>query len=333
MRILILIINLLFSSFALAQTPCALPCLITGTDGPQGPIGPTGEQGIQGVQGIAGPQGPNGSSVTVLSVDLTLFVATTGLDTNDGLTATTPLRTIQAAWNLLQKNFNAAGFKTTISVANGTYNGFTNIAGLIPGQTFGDTTRADYTHDTSVFIIGNLATPSSVVITSNSALGDFNISSGARIGIAGLRLINTAGGYGFYVNGAQLSFSLIDFGASGVHYAAAQGGFIEVYAPYSISGGAGCHFMAGQTGVIQFLSTGLTPKVITLTGTPAFNSGFACAQGPGYFSGDVRNTFSGAAIGPRYNGSLGGIINTANAGLNYFPGSSVGNLSTGAQYY
>jgi hypothetical protein len=43
---------------AQAQTPCALPCLITGTDGPQGPVGPAGPQGPQGIQGPQGVAGP-----------------------------------------------------------------------------------------------------------------------------------------------------------------------------------------------------------------------------------------------------------------------------------
>ena len=276
------------------------------------------------------------NSLCVFTANTSIFVATTGSNTNDGLTASTPLLTIQAAWNLLQNNFNTAGFTSTISVANGTYTGLTNISGLISGQTFGDTTRNNYTNDTSVFIIGNTTTPSNVVLTSASTLGTINVTNGARVGIAGFRLSNTAGGYGFYVvGGAQLSFSLVDFGgftSGGIHYAASQGGFIEVYAPYSISGGAGCHFIAGQGGIVQWLATGLTPKAITLTGTPAFTSGFACAQGPGYMSVDIVNTFTGAATGPRYSASLNSVINTAGQGATYFPGNVAGTTSTGGIY-
>jgi hypothetical protein len=46
---------------ARAQTPCDLPCLITGTAGPQGPQGPEGPPGPS-VQGPAGPQGPQGAA-------------------------------------------------------------------------------------------------------------------------------------------------------------------------------------------------------------------------------------------------------------------------------
>jgi hypothetical protein len=58
-RIIALFLFLL-PNVAFAQTPCALPCLITGTDGPVGPAGPPGTTGPAGPQGVAGPQGPAG---------------------------------------------------------------------------------------------------------------------------------------------------------------------------------------------------------------------------------------------------------------------------------
>lgn len=57
MRIFLAILFGCIASSCGAQTPCALPCLITGTDGPQGPIGPAGPQGVAGPQGPAGPGG------------------------------------------------------------------------------------------------------------------------------------------------------------------------------------------------------------------------------------------------------------------------------------
>lgn len=60
MRIFLAILFGCISFSCNAQTPCTLPCLITGTDGPQGPAGPPG---AIGPQGIAGPQGASGTAI------------------------------------------------------------------------------------------------------------------------------------------------------------------------------------------------------------------------------------------------------------------------------
>jgi hypothetical protein len=71
---------------------------------------------------------------------------------------------------------------------------------------------------------------------------------------------------------------------------------------------------------------------VTLTGTPAFSTAYACSQ---YTSTIVMTTpmaFSGSATGPRYVAILNGVINVAGGGANFFPGNSAGSVSTGGQY-
>lgn len=276
-------------------------------------------------------------SPCVLAADTTISMATTGSNTNDGLTASTPLLDLQTAYDLLKNNFNAAGFATTLKLADGTYSGSITLSGLIPGQGMGTTNRNNYTDVSSVLVVGNTTTPANVVLTSAvTQVATLNVVAGARIGLTGVRIGNTgaATGYGMIALGSgYIGLASVDFASAGsgagIQVAAFMGGFIQMYPPYSISGGAGCHIIAGQQGTVQWLALNQTPKVITLTGTPAFASGFACAQGTGYFSVDVANTFSGTATGPRFAINTSGVINTAGAGAAYFPGNAAGTGGTG----
>lgn len=280
----------------------------------------------------------------VFTANTTIFIATTGSNTNDGLTASTPLADIQAAWNLAQRNFNISGFSLTLKLAAGTYAKTLYLGGLIPGQGFGDATQSQPSSDTTVFIIGDTTTPANVIIggssggSSQATYGVFNIFNGARIGVLGVKLASTFNQYGFYVAQAWLSFKQIDFGSltgtgSKIHISLNAGANVVAYTPYTISAGSGCHIIAASGGFFQYLGgVDLVAGTITLTGTPAFSSGFACIQQSGGIAVSVANTFSGSATGPRYNGSFNGTIDTGGQGVNYFPGSSAGALSTGAQY-
>lgn len=273
-----------------------------------------------------------------------IYVATTGANSNDGLTAATPLADIQAAWNLAQQNFNLNGNSLTIQLATGTYAKTLFLAGLIPGQGFGDVTQSQPSSDTNVFIVGNTTTPANVVVGGNAgsgtvaSFGIFNIYNGARVAVLGVKLTSTFNQYGFYVSQAWLSFKNMDFGAvtgtgSKIQISLQTGAWVSAYTPYTISAGSGCHIMAASGGFFQFLgNTGTVPGVITLTGTPAFTSGFACVQQGGGISVSVVNTFSGSATGARYNGSFNGSITAGDPGGTYFPGNATGVVSTGAQY-
>ena len=272
------------------------------------------------------------SDVCKFAADTTIFVATTGSNTNDGLTVSTPLLDLQTAWYLAQRNFNANGFNTTIQLANGTYTGRTYLSGLLPGQRTVDYSVSSYTRDSSVLILGDATTPANVVLAGNGIVAAVNVLDSARLVLRGVKVTNTSS-YGIMVAGAWLSFVNIDFGTtSSIHFAALTEANIKAYTPYTISAGSGCHFIAGQGGYIQMLGVPSTPGVITLTGTPAFASGFACAQSNGSVEVGVANTFSGSATGPRYSGSLNGTINSGGGGASYFPGNAAGSVSTGAQY-
>jgi len=70
-------------------------------------------------------------TLPMLMSNVNYYVSTTGDDTNDGLTANTPLRTIMAAVNKVPKNMN--GHNAIIHVADGTYQEDISILGFFSG--------------------------------------------------------------------------------------------------------------------------------------------------------------------------------------------------------
>jgi hypothetical protein len=126
-----------------------------------------------------------------------------------------------------------------------------------------------------------------------------------------------------YINGK------IDFGnvpAGYAHFVAALGGQIEINANYLISGNAGFHAWALQSGRIS--SIGMSA---TLSGTPAWSNAGWSATDSGIVLANGMS-FTGSATGTRYSAAMNSIIQTGGGGANYFPGNVAGNTSTGAQY-
>lgn len=59
-----------------------------------------------------------------LSADLNVYVATTGSDSNDGLSSGTAWATLQHAIDIIASTYDIAGFTITVNIAAGTYVGF-----------------------------------------------------------------------------------------------------------------------------------------------------------------------------------------------------------------
>lgn len=121
-------------------------------EGPPGPPGPGADltevnQKIEDVQSDIEAhvnQGINDAVHSLSTVnDITLYISTTGNDSNDGLTVGNPLKTIQAAINKLPKIINHS---VVIQPAPGTYNETVTIRGFMGGGTIsilGDTAVSD----------------------------------------------------------------------------------------------------------------------------------------------------------------------------------------------
>jgi len=252
-----------------------------------------------------------------LTANLTLYVSPSGNDSNNGLTAGTPFATIQHAWNIATTMYDLAGWDIIIQLANGTYTAGLSATGVALGSTG---------PSGSVFINGNSGSPGSVIVNVSGGTCFF-AETGAQFivqnltveGGAGLAAIG-AGSVIFYLN--------VIFGAcSSGHISVSSNAYILCNGSYAISGSAPFHVLV-QGGGTFYVNTAVT---VTLTGTPAFSSGFidAATLAQATVAG---MSFSGSATGPRYAVASNAIINTNGAGASYLPGSTVGSTATGGLY-
>lgn len=256
-----------------------------------------------------------------LTANTTFYVATTGNDSNDGLTVGTPWLTIQHAVVVLQASYDLAGFTATIQLADGAYTAGATVQGRFTGATLA----------TSVVIQGNVVTPASVTVSAANAQC-FAATYGAAFAIAGITLSTTGAGgisnscvYAAY-HGTVAILSSVVFAAAVVHITADALGAINCTTNYAISAGAIFHNVSQFGGTLNI--SGVT---VTLTGTPAFSGAFASvnAAATANLSG---NTYTGAATGTRYAAQSNGVIYTNGAGAGYLPGNVNGSSLTGGQY-
>lgn len=262
---------------------------------------------------------------TKLGANTTLFVAVTGgSNNNNGLGGGTAFADMNFAYAFAAQNLDLNGFVLTISVADGSY-GQSSFAGPLLGAI----------SPNSVLLTGNTGTPANVTVGSSSTFGTMYASEGAMMTISGFTLTNTGAGSTLLTanGGTHVQIQTMNFGSAGGlnHISATRSSLIDIIGSYSITGDSGCHWIATSGGEIETVGGSIT---ITAVGTRGVSSGFACVQYPSQIviNSSPVPSFVGTFTGPRYNGSLNGIISTGGQGVNYFPGNSAGSVSTGAQY-
>ncbi len=252
---------------------------------------------------------------------------TIGSDTNNGLQATAgaagvgPWATIQRAITVLQDAYDLAGLNIVINVANGTYAPF-SFASMLTGQSGSPS---------QVTIIGNVGSPSSVVISAVNNNCVYAAGS-ANFTLAGMEL--TATGSGTTGNGivcnnaATVTLSAMNFGTCANNQILCEGGLV-VYgsSSYTISGSAAAHISVGPGGLVNTVNAS-----IGIINSPTFSTAFAVAELSGVIQAP-STIFTGTASGPRYYAVSGGQINTNGGGANYFPGSSAGTAISPGGYY
>jgi len=247
----------------------------------------------------------------LLTSNRTYYVRKDGADSNDGLadTAGGAFLTIQKALDTVFA-LDLSIYSVTIQVRAGTY--AERLA------------LREYVGIGPINLVGDATTPSNVVVSATS--GACLTGSGHRlITVNGFKLQTTTSGEGIQLSrGASLNYQNIDFGSTVYsHVYVASGAVAQMVGPCTISGGAPTHINVTAGGYLNISS-----RSFTLTGTPAFSSAFALVDSPALLLA-AGNTFTGSATGKRYDASLGGVINTAGGGANYFPGNSAGTATTG----
>jgi hypothetical protein len=255
---------------------------------------------------------PGGGVREQLDAARTYHVATSGNDAADGLSEETAFATLQRAMDAALA-LDPLGHQVTVKLADGTY----SSGGRMTAALF----------DGGILIIrGNTTTPASVTIAAGS--GDALVFDGAgvRVQLEGLRVSGGVGVWARY-GAVVLLRSRNAFGAcTARHVGADNSGYVEIIGEIAISGSSPTHLLAAQGGHI--LMAGST---VSLSGTPAFGSGFARAQQLGIVSA-YANSYSGSATGSRYSVTQNGVIFVNGGGANVFPGSAAGSVATGGQY-
>lgn len=247
-----------------------------------------------------------------LEADLDLYVnSATGNDNNPG-TVAAPFKTLDGAASYARQKLDLNGFNLVIR-CTGTFAGLALNGGFTGQSSIGQVK----------FALGS----SQVQGSSTSA---FSAGIGAMYHVDGgvLTASGTGAGQGCALApaGGIIGWSNVTFGTCSIaHIAVSNGGFAAGQgASYSITGGAQAHLLADNGTIDANLI------VCTLTGTPAFGSAFAVANGGNI--GAVQMTFAGAATGKRYSADVWGSIFVGGAGANYFPGSAAGLVTAQGDY-
>lgn len=244
-----------------------------------------------------------------LTKPLTLYVSATGSDSNNGAQPGTPFLTLQAAWNALILNYDLAGFAVTISIGAGTFTPL--IASGLPVGT----------NANSAFI-SLIGVGSSTIITGSGATPAVSASSNASVMISQMTVNGSYGITAFIGSAIQIG-SGVTFGTCTQNQIYAAGGLILIAGNFTVTGSAQSLLSADNGGSIQPSGS----QVCTLTGSPTYSVATAYVA-TGYINA-IGLTFSGSANGVRYSALLGGAINTAGGGVNFFPGSVAGTTGSG----
>jgi hypothetical protein len=247
-----------------------------------------------------------------LTANRTYYVRADGSDSNDGLadTAAGAFLTIQKAIDVVG-TLDLAGFGAVIQVRSGTYAAVALTKPFIGGL---------------VTLQGDTTTPANVVISSSGHC--IQVANHAVLAVAGFKL-TSSGTFGLLASeGGVLNVTgNMEYGACSIaQICASSFGKLSIFANYSITGAAGNHFFATDSGYI--LCEGRT---VTQSGTLAFGA---------YARSDVDAvlrcpgcTFSGGTItGTRFVVSANSVIATFGGGANYFPGNAAGVPATGGLY-
>lgn len=127
--------------------------------------------------------GPGLNVREILQADRTYYVATTGDDTNDGLSTGSAFATIQHAWDSLA-DLDCQNYLVTIQVADGTYDedSIDIYRGPISNRPWGDP---------AVFILGNTTTPANCVLASSNIGSDVFRFGDCSVNVGGFKFEHT----------------------------------------------------------------------------------------------------------------------------------------------
>lgn len=246
----------------------------------------------------------------------TYFVRPDGSDSNTGLADTpggaflTIPRALAVASGL---DFNT--YNVTIKLADGTYPQI--VAPPIVGNGV-------------LWIVGNTASPSSVVIASSGAAPAVRVlHMNAYCQVQGVTLRGSNGPRAATVGTLSIRDCIIENVTQAAFDAQIRGRFV-INGPVTIRNSPNMVrvFTALEAGVL-YVTSGTT---ITIEGTPAVSAEFCGVTGTGSSAALSGVIFAGSVTGRRFSASLNATIDVGGAGLNFLPGNVAGVTLTGGQY-
>lgn len=290
-----------------SRAPLASPAL-TGT-----PTAPT-QAALMNSTAIATTAYVDRTTRERLTADRTYYVATTGSDSNNGLTVGTPFLTVQKAIDVCASTLDFGGYTVTVSVAAGTYSGQITYKAMVGMASYNG------------FAIQGAGTT-----TIFNYAGTVVIASGPNI-LGTLRNCLVAPGSSHVgVNLSVRSFLNLDgvnFGACVYFMAVSSGAALRIASNWGFQASATVGIFASTNAVVMAEGFG----TCTITNSPSFANAFLYAEN----GAAIRingNTWSGAATGGKYNITNNSTVFVNGAGDNYLPGTA-GNYSktNGATY-
>ena len=194
---------------------------------------------------------------------LTVYVSPSGSDSNDGLSAATPVQSIQYASGLVSQYYLPATTTAVIQLADGTYTGSSELAPVATGAL--------------VIIRGNTTSPQNVIVTSSSGV-TLLARSGARYRLEHFEVRCTAANSqavmalvtGYIEIGTGLRFGLCISTVD--HMQATDRGILRVVGDYTIVAGTNCarsHVTVFSGGRFECLN-----RTISISGSGSLNSVF-----------------------------------------------------------
>lgn len=271
-----------------------------------------------------------------LSAPIIIYVSTNGNDsTGNGLTLATAFKSAQAAWNLLNTNYDLNGQVATILLAAGTYAQGLVIKSLLVGQ-----------QSASQLIIGGAITGSATIAINSTgansdnsviSINNFLIEYGATATLTNLTITNAYSVSGVLGNGisvqdnsrAVISTGVVFGTVSGNGISSQYNSHISITAAYTITSGCTAHWFLYSNSSIS-VTTGLT---ITITGTVAFVEFVSADFCSNVFCTGLTFTEVGAIItGYRYTVNHNSVINAGGV-ANYLPGNVNGTTPVNGGIY
>jgi hypothetical protein len=269
----------------------------------------------------------------VLTADRTYFVnASTGSDSNDGLSSGAPFLTIQKALDVVG-GLDRSIYDVTID-ATGSFSVTDGGSGALiakfgPGSgsiTLDGDTSGGGTANTDITQTNNGGFDRGIItVTNNGTCRAFVVQNLELLAGGSTSAIRHL----FSGTGGILEWGNVKFSGSTTqaHIRVDVTGYAECIATYEINSGGVNHYQ---------ITTGSTLRVvnitgITVTGTPNFTAEFAGCDN--LSTVEVNgSSYSGSATGKRYDVNHNSSINTNGGGANFFPGNAAGTTGSGGQY-